>query len=105
MFATIGRVLRRRAAASLCAAGRRLLAWLTPATGTPVGGALGDLTPTKAELLAANALLRQQLLILRRQVRRPALTPAERLRLSFLVRLAGSWRGALLIVQPDTLLR
>ena len=59
MFTTICRTLRQRAAASLCAAGQRLLAWLKPATGTPVGGALGDLARTKAELLAENALLRQ----------------------------------------------
>ncbi len=105
MFTTIGRALRRRGAASLCVAGRRRLAWLTPATGTPVGGALGDLARTKAELLAENALLRQQLLVLRRQVRRPARTPAGRVRLILLARLARSWRAALLIVQPDTLLR
>ena len=60
---------------------------------------------TKAELLAGHALPRQQLLVLRRQVRRPALTPAERLRLILLARLARGWRAALLIVQPDTLLR
>ena len=63
MFATICRALRRRAAASLCAARQRLLASLKPATGTPVGGALGELARTKAELLAENALLRRQLLV------------------------------------------
>ena len=105
MFTTIGRALRRRAAASLCGAGQRLLAWLKPAIGTPVGGALGDLTRTKAELLAENALLRQQLVVLRRQVTRPALAPADRLRLILPSRLARGWRAALLIVQPETLLR
>lgn len=105
MFTAIGRSLRRRAGASLCAARRCLLARLKPATGTPVGGALGDLARTKTELVAENALLRQQLLVLRRQVRRPALTPADRLRLVLLARLARGWRAALLIVQPDTLLR
>lgn len=35
---------------------------------------LTDLTRTRAELLAENALLRQQLIILRRQVKRPACT-------------------------------
>ena len=42
---------------------------------------------------------------LRRQVKRPALTPADRLRLVLLARLARGWRTALLIVQPATLLR
>ncbi len=105
MFTTICRALRRRAAASLCAARRRLLAFLKPATGVPVAGALGDLARTKAELFAENALLRQQFVVLHRQVQRPALTPADRLRLIVLARLARSWRAALLIVQPDTLLR
>jgi putative transposase len=105
MFTTICRALQRRAGASLCAAGRRLLACLKPATGTPLAGALGDLVRTKAELLAENALLRQQLVVLRRQITRPALTPADRLRLVLLARLARGWRAALLIVQPDTLLR
>ena len=105
MCTTICGALRRRAAASLRAAGQRLLAWLKPATGVPVAGALGDLARTKAELLAENALLRQQLVVLRRQIKRPALTPADRLRLVLLARLARGWQAALLIVQPDTLLR
>ncbi len=105
MFAMICRALRQRAAASLCAAGQRFLAWLKPATGTPVGGALGDLVRTKAELVAENALLRHQLVVLRRQIKRPTLTPADRLRLVLLARLARGWQAALLIVQPDTLLR
>jgi putative transposase len=105
MFAPICHSLRRRAGASLCAARQRLLAFLKPATGTPVGGALGDLARTKAELVAENACLRQQLVVLRRQVQRPALTPADRLRLLLLARLSRGWRTALLIVQPDTPLR
>src|SRR5918997_2676564 len=105
MFTTIGRALRRRAGALLCAAGQRLLAWLKPATGTPVGGALGDLVRTKAELVAEHAFLRQQLIVLRRQIKRPVLTPADRFRLVLLARLTRGWQAALLIVQPDTLLR
>ena len=87
MFTTICRALRRRAGASLCAAGQRLLAWLTPATGAPVAGALGDVVRPKAELVAENAFLRQQLIVLRRQVKRPVLTPADRFRLVLLARL------------------
>jgi len=105
MFAAIGQALRRRVGAYLGVARRRLLALLKPATGTLVGGALGDLARTKAELVAENGLLRQQLIVLRHQVRRPALSPADRFRLLLLARLARSWRTALLIVQPDTLLR
>lgn len=56
-------------------------------------------------LAAENALLRQQLIVLRRQVRRPKLKPGDRLALVFFASLTNTWRGALLLVQPDTLLR
>jgi putative transposase len=105
MFSAIAQALHRYARACLRAARQRLMVCLKPATSTPVGGAFGDLARTKAELVAENALLRQQLLVLRRQVKRPALTPADRLRLVLLARLARGWRAALLIVQPGTLLR
>jgi putative transposase len=105
MFAAIRRSLWRRAEVWFGVARRRLLAMLKPTTETPVGGALGDLARTKAELAAEDSLLRQQLIVLRRRVRRPVLAPADRLRLIFLARLTRRWRAALLIVQPDTLLR
>jgi hypothetical protein len=64
-----------------------------------------DLVRSKPDLLIENALLRHQLVVLRRNVKRPVLTPTDR---TLLVLLAGrlrSWRHALLIIQPDTLLR
>src|SRR4051812_5358879 len=64
-----------------------------------------DVCRSKPELLVENALLRQQLIVLRHQVNRPRLNNADR---ALLVLLAGrprTWRNALLIVQPDTLLR
>ena len=70
-----------------------------------VVGAVLDLCCSKQELLLENALLRQQLIVLRRQVKRPQLNKTDR---TLLVLLAGrlrSWKSALLIVQPDTLLR
>jgi hypothetical protein len=39
------------------------------------------MTRSKADLIAENAMLRQQLIILNRQVKRPQLTNADRLRL------------------------
>ncbi len=105
MDTTILTAIRRRAQTALRALHRRLLTWLRPATGSVVGGAVGELTRTKAALVTENALLRQQLVVLARQVKRPRLTPAERLRLVLLARLVRGWRAALLIVQPATLLR
>ena len=105
MLLTIWASTRRRAQPALRAVQRRFLAWSRPATEPRVGSTVGDLTRTKAGLVAENALLRQQLVVLRRQVKRPVPTPAERLRLVLLARLVRGWRGALLLVQPETLLR
>jgi hypothetical protein len=66
---------------------------------------LVDLGRSKSELIAENAWLRQQLLVLRRQVRRPTFTRTDRILLVLLARLVRTWQQALLLVQPDTLLR
>ncbi len=66
---------------------------------------LADLTRGKPELIAENALLRHQLIILRRQVKRPACTRTDRMLLVLLARMVRSWKQALFIVQPQTLLR
>ena len=66
---------------------------------------LSDLGRSKSDLIAENALLRQQLIILRRQVKRPACTKTDRILLVLLAELVRTWQQALLIVQPDTLLR
>src|SRR5690349_5060716 len=66
---------------------------------------LADFGRSKSELLAENALLRQQLIILRRQVKRPPITRTDRVLLVLLARLVRAWKQAFIIVQPDTLLR
>ena len=90
--------------AALQALRRRLLAATRPAAPMLVTGALADLTRSKPELVAENALLRQQLVVLKRSVKRPRCTPADRTRLVLLASRVPDWRSALLIVQPDTLL-
>ena len=55
--------------------------------------------------MAENAFLRQQRAILRRRSQRPRCTPADRALLVLLASRVRGWRQALLIVQPDTLLR
>ena len=62
------------------------------------GSTVGDLTRMKAALVAENAFLRQQLVVLARQVMRPACTPADWLHLILLARLVHRWRAAPLIV-------
>src|SRR6266853_3995586 len=67
-------------------------------------GTIADLGRSKSELMAENALLRQQLNILKRQVKRPACTKTDRELLVLLTRVVRTWKQALFIVQPDTLL-
>ncbi len=73
--------------------------------GTPAVSLIADLPRRRSDLILENALLRQQLVILRRQVKRPHFNNRDRLILVLLARLTRFWKQTLLIVQPDTLLR
>src|SRR6266516_1556304 len=81
------------------------LRWTRPLNTSLLLGTLADLAREKSELVAENALLRQQLIILRRQVKRPACRKSDRFLLLLLARMIRAWRQALFIVQPQTLLR
>ena len=83
----------------------RYVAWTKPDTSSLRLRTLTDLTRGKSELVAENALLRQQLIILRRQVKRPACTKTDRMLLVLLARKVYTWKQALCIVQPEKLLR
>jgi putative transposase len=83
----------------------RFVDWTKPATSSLMVGTLTDLARSTSELMAENALLRQQLIILRRHVKRPTCTTTDRLLLVLLARAVRTWKHALLIVQPETLLR
>src|SRR5919199_4726461 len=79
--------------------------WARPPSGVHATGTGADLLRSRAQLLVENALLRQQLIVLRRSVKRPVLTRTDRALLVLLAGRVRAWRQALLIVQPDTLLR
>src|SRR6266446_7081783 len=83
----------------------RFVHWTKPLTSSLPLRTLADLARSKAELMTENALLRQQLIILKRQVKRPICTKADRILLVLLARMVRAWKQALLIVQPETLLR
>ncbi len=68
-------------------------------------GALTDIKRSRTDLIVENALLRQQLIVLKRQVKRPKFSNGDRLRLVLIARFTKFWQEALHIVQPDTLLR
>jgi transposase InsO family protein len=76
-----------------------------PETAVLATGAASDVTRSRKDLIAENAILRQQLIVLKRQVKRPKFTNGDRLRLVFLSRLNKFWDSALYLVQPQTVLR
>jgi putative transposase len=83
----------------------RFARWTKPlGTSLPLT-TLTDLSKSKSQLIAENALLRKPLIILKRQVKRPPITGTDRILLVLLARLIHTWQQTLLIVQPDTLLR
>ena len=96
--------LKRQIRSCLHRLRQRLLQWTRPTRHSLVGAPLTDLARTKSDLIAENALLRQQLIILRRQVKRPVCTRTDQILLVLLARAARSWKQALFIVQPDILL-
>jgi transposase InsO family protein len=72
---------------------------------TPLVGAVSDVTRSRRELIVENALLRQQLLVLQRQVKRPKLRWHDRAVIVGLASRVATWKNALLIVKPETVLR
>ncbi len=80
------------------------LHWTRPLNTSLLLGTLTDLARGKSERVAENALLRKPLIILRRQSKRPVCTKRDRILLVLLAKAVRTWRQALLIVQPETLL-
>ena len=80
----------------------RVWRWIKPLKTSLVPGTSADLTRGKAELLAENALLRHQLIILRRQIKRPVYRKIDRVLLVLLASMVQAWKQALFIVQPET---
>jgi putative transposase len=59
----------------------------------------------RTELAAENLALRQQLAVLREKAKRPRLRQRDRVFWAILSRIWVNWRSALLIVQPETVIR
>lgn len=58
---------------------KQIMSWLKPAKSSVIFGTLNDVTHSKSQLIAENALLRQQLIVLNRQINKPKFTPLDRL--------------------------
>jgi len=65
----------------------------------------GDMVRSHPELVAENALLRQQLIVLRRSVHTTRINDGDRLLMVLLASLNSAWSQALHIIKPGTLLR
>jgi hypothetical protein len=83
-----------------------LKTWIKPAPDCQITGVATDLIRSKKEVIAENACLRQQLIVLKRQhMGRPALTPQDRRSLVILASQWQGWKDALPVVKPNTLLK
>jgi putative transposase len=87
------------------AVNRRLRQWVKPIKDTLVLSTALDLTRSRLELVLENALLRQQLIVLKRQTERPKLTWRDCALFVLLLSKLRTWKNALVIVQSDTMLR
>jgi len=95
----------RRCLDSLCHdVKQQLRRWTNPDQQAFALNVVLDLT-RKSELVLENALLRQQLIVLQWQAKRPTLTWRDRALFVLIVSKLPNWKTALMIVQPDTLLR
>jgi putative transposase len=78
-----------------------LVDWTKSSNISLVLGTITDLARSKSELVAENALLRQQLIILSRQMKRPICAKTNRMLLVLLARIVRTWKQAIFIVQPE----
>jgi len=82
-------LIKQRIRSSCCTLQTYFSRWIKPSTTTLMLGTLADMTRGKSELLAENALLRHQLIILRRQVKHPVYLKTDR----FLLVVLPEWFG------------
>jgi putative transposase len=81
-------------------------AWTKPTSDRQIAGVVADLFRSKEDLVVENAYLRQQVIVLKRQIKgRPALTPHDRRVLVLLASQLKGWQAALHLVQPETVLK
>jgi putative transposase len=97
--------LRQRIARCFHALHDDMVRWMKPRSTSLLLGTITDLAKGRSELIVENALLRQQLLMLRRHVKRPACRKTDRFLLLLLARMLGTWKQALFSIQPQTLRR
>jgi putative transposase len=105
MFANLVNRIRQVITTGVHLLRKQIFFRMKPAPTSLARGSLHDLVRTKPQLIPENALLRQQFIVLNRSVNRPHLTGTDRSLLVLLASRVRAWKEAVLIVQPDTLLR
>ncbi len=105
MFQTWLTSMKQRGLALLQRVQQWLKAKTKPASASLMLDMATDLLRSKSELVLENALLRQQLIVLSRSVKRPKVSRADRWLLVLLSSKLKHWKQAVLIIQPDTVLR
>lgn len=78
--------------------------WTRPST-RPIAGYVLDRFRSRDDLVRENALRRKQREVACRQIARPRPSRAGRAVLVLLTRLVPTWRSAMLLVRPETILR
>ena len=104
----LGRILHRVQAMvqrSLRMVAQAVSHWTQPAVDSAVLNTVTDLARSKPQLIAENLLLRQQLVVLTRSVKRPRFTSVDRSLFVLFASRLRTWKNALLIVKPEALLR
>ena len=84
----------------------RVKEWARPVSDRQITGVATDLCRSKQALIAENAFLRQQVVVLKRQhTGRLLITQQDRCVLVALASKLQGWKDALHIVKPDTLMK
>jgi hypothetical protein len=97
--------LIRRAATWVRGFGQQLCKRLAPHTDANATlGLAVDAARSRRDLLVENAMLRHQIVVLRRRSPRSRLTRLDRFRLLLGAAILPGWRQAIAVVQPDTIL-
>ncbi len=85
--------------------GNGVSCWTKPIAHSPALGTASDRARRTSQVIAENPLLCQQLIVLNRSGKRPRLTRADRALFVLLASRLHTWKEALLIVKPQTILR